>query len=168
LLEIEGKQDMAATPLSLMDRVLFGIITGCRAYPTCISPSQPEILKICSEKGPGVLPEPSDYVNTLLRDPTSSHLLETVIRSAPEDVFAVLWLTYFRGHLVRLANHPVANFVVAKALERTSSEQLGEALRELEGTWQKSISKRQPCFWSGRCVSPMFRKQQDGGAAFSN
>jgi len=122
-----------------MDRVMFGIITACR---TC------HLLRLYPGSGnafiagesPTTLPEPSDYVNTLLRDPTSSHLLETVIRSAPDDAFTVLWSTYFSSRLARLAHHPVANFVVAKALERASPEQLGETLQELNGVWHKSIS----------------------------
>lgn len=84
--------------------------------------------------------EPSDYLNTLLRDPTSSHLLETIVLRSPDDAFAVLWSTYFKEKLGRLAGHPVANFVLAKALERVSADQLSEACTELEGSWNKMIS----------------------------
>ena len=35
--------------------------------------------------------------------------------------------------------HPVANYVVAKTLERVSLSQLEGALQELEGTWSKLI-----------------------------
>lgn len=96
--------------------------------------------------------EPSDYLNTLLHDPTSSHLLETIVSRCPETAFAVLWSTYFhdeegkggtRGRLLpRLATHPVANFVLAKALERANAEQLGEACEVLEGGgWSKLVSE---------------------------
>jgi nucleolar protein 9 len=88
--------------------------------------------------------EPSDYLNTLLRDPTSSHLLETIVLRSPDDAFAVLWSTYFRGKLARLAGHPVANFVLAKAMERVSADQLSEACVELEGSWSKMISTQLP------------------------
>jgi nucleolar protein 9 len=90
---------------------------------------------------PATTPEPSDFVVTLLRDPTSSHLLEIVAQKSPNAAFDILWSTYFHGKLPRLANHPVANFVVAKALERVTAEQLGEACEELDGTWLKIISE---------------------------
>ncbi|KAG5645777.1 hypothetical protein DXG03_005314 [Asterophora parasitica] len=107
LLEVEADQGMANDPDSLLDRVTVGIVTACR-----------------NEANPVV--EPSDYLNTLLRDPTSSHLLETIVSRSPEEVFAVLWTTYFKGKLARLAIHPVANFVLAKALDRLSNGQLAE------------------------------------------
>lgn len=85
--------------------------------------------------------EASDYVGTLLRDPTSSHLLETLARRLPEEAFNLFWTTYLEGKLARLAVHPVANFVVAKALERISEEQLGLTCGELEGVSEKIFSE---------------------------
>lgn len=83
--------------------------------------------------------EASDYVGTLLRDPTSSHLLETMVSRSPPKAFDLIWDLYFKGKLARLAAHPVANFVVAKALERVSKEQLGATYTELEDVWPKMI-----------------------------
>ncbi|KAF8075978.1 armadillo-type protein [Lyophyllum atratum] len=120
LLEVEADQGLASDSDSLMDRVMVGIVTACRNAPN-----------------PTV--EPSDYLNTLLRDPTSSHLLETIVSRSPADAFTVLWTTYFRGKLARLAIHPVANFVLAKTLERTSVDQLSEVCAELDGSWSKMI-----------------------------
>ncbi|TFK56028.1 ARM repeat-containing protein [Heliocybe sulcata] len=114
LLEIESAHDMADQPDSLMDRIIAGLISSCRDKPNA---------KI----------EPSDYVNTLLRDPTSSHLLETVVSRVPQPVFSPLWQIYIRPKLGRLANHPIANFVVARAIERTDEEQLMECCVDLEG-----------------------------------
>jgi nucleolar protein 9 len=37
----------------------------------------------------------------------------------------------------KLAVHPVANFVVAKALERASSSQLDAAIKEMSESWKK-------------------------------
>lgn len=37
--------------------------------------------------------------------------------------------------------HPVANFVVARAMERVNTEQLGEAYEEVEDALGKIISK---------------------------
>lgn len=84
---------------------------------------------------------PSDYVGTLLRDPTSSHLLETLVRRLPEGAFDAVWATYLAGKLGRLAVHPVANFVVAKALERVNERRLQQACEELEGAAGKIYSQ---------------------------
>jgi nucleolar protein 9 len=83
------------------------------------------------------MPEASDYLGTLLRDATSSHLLETLITHCPIQIFPLLWSIYFKGKLARLAVHPVANFVVAKALGCVSAEQMSAALDEMSGTWKK-------------------------------
>ncbi|TFK35011.1 armadillo-type protein [Crucibulum laeve] len=120
MLEVEADQNMGNEPGSLMDRVMFGIITSCREDPQAI-------------------PEESDYLGTLLRDTTSSHLLETIALHCPEDAFTVLWKVYFKGKLARLSNHPVANFVLAKAIERVSADQLADACAEMDGVWGKVI-----------------------------
>jgi nucleolar protein 9 len=120
ILEVEADHGESSLPDSLMDRVMVGIITLCHRNPD-------EQL------------EASDYLVTLLRDPTSSHLLETMVSRCPDSAFTVLWATYFRGKLARLATHPVANFVVAKAAERLNPTQLKDALEELESSWNKVI-----------------------------
>lgn len=86
-------------------------------------------------------PPASDYVGTLLRDPTSSHLLETLVARLPARAFDVTWDTYLKGQLSRLAVHPVANFVVAKALERASEEQVRDACGEIEAVGEKIYSE---------------------------
>jgi len=65
--------------------------------------------------------------------------LETLVNRCPANAFDVIWRTYFEGKLPRLTAHPVANYVVAKTLERVSLSQLEGALQELEGTWSKLI-----------------------------
>ncbi|KAF5320668.1 hypothetical protein D9619_001195 [Psilocybe cf. subviscida] len=120
LLEVEADQNMSNMPGSLMDRVMVGVITACR-----------------NNESDSV--EESDYLGTLLRDVNSSHLLEIIVSRCPDDAFNVLWKTYFIGKLARLSAHPVANFVLAKALERVSEEQLSEVFEELDDTWSKLI-----------------------------
>ncbi|KAJ6516296.1 armadillo-type protein [Mycena sanguinolenta] len=120
LLAVEADQQMTEDPDSLMDRVLVGLISSSRDNPSEPSPV-------------------SDYLNTLLRDPTSSHLLETIVSRCPGPAFSILWTTYFKGNLPRIASHPVANFVLAKALERVSVTQLTEACEELQNVWTKLI-----------------------------
>ena len=86
-------------------------------------------------------PEPSDYLTTLLRDPTSSHLLETLVSRSPLAVFSTIWSLYFDRNLARLAAHPVANFVVARTIERLDKAQLEDALHRLEDFWGKLRSE---------------------------
>ncbi len=69
----------------------------------------------------------SDYIHTLLRDATSSHLLETIVIQAPQPVFDVLWNIYLcpENGVERLATHAVSNYVLARAVGRANTEQLG-------------------------------------------
>ncbi|KXN83539.1 Nucleolar protein 9 [Leucoagaricus sp. SymC.cos] len=120
LLEVEADLGLSDEPGSLMDRVTVGVVSACK-------------------KGSSSS-EPSDYLSTLLRDTTSSHLLETIFSRSPRDPFDVLWDLYLKGKLPRLAVHPIANFVIAKALERANEAQLSEACRELTGVWPKVIA----------------------------
>lgn len=92
------------------------------------------------DKTPKEVPPASDYLVTLLRDPTSSHLLETLVSRSPSAVFALLYRTYFAGKLARLAIHPVANFVVSRVLTRVNGDVLSEALDELTPTLGKAVS----------------------------
>lgn len=119
-----------------MDRVTAGVITS---YSTLsLRKETPNRLTNHVESGNDEF-EASDYVGTLLRDPTSSHLLETIVSRSPPRAFDILWELYFKAKLARLAAHPVANFVVAKALERLSPEQMTEAYEELSTLWHKMI-----------------------------
>lgn len=44
------------------------------------------------------------------------------------------------GKLSRLISHPVANFVVARAVERISAAELLAGLEEMKDSWSKIIS----------------------------
>jgi len=139
LLEVEADQGTSDVSDSLMDRVLVGMITS---YSGCISRSNAKTNSLgLIDEDPSVIPEQSDYLSTLLRDPTSSHLLETLVTRAPDHAFAILWSTYFQGKLARLSGHPVANFVVARAMDRLNVSQLGLACEELKSACGKIISK---------------------------
>lgn len=76
-----------------------------------------------------------------MRDPTSSHLLEVLVLSAPPDIFRAIWKAYFAGRLSKLAVHPVSNFVVAKAIERLDSDEMMGVDEEIGGSWDKIISE---------------------------
>ena len=105
-----------------------------------------------SDEDPAGIPEQSDYLSTLFRDPTSSHLLETVVTRAPDRAFDILWSTYFQGKLARLSAHSVANFVVARAMERVNTSQLESACEELRESWGKIISKWPFCNCDTKCM----------------
>ena len=94
-----------------------------------------------SGQDPNCNPEASDFLITLLRDATSSHLLETLVTKSSLPIFGLLWSTYFQHQLPRLSVHPVANFVVARALARIDPAQLGGVCEELGKSWQKIISR---------------------------
>lgn len=53
-------------------------------------------------------------------------------------------LIVIAGKLSKLAVHPVASFVVARAIGRLTDPQLTAAIKELEGTWPKFISMPLP------------------------
>lgn len=56
-------------------------------------------------------------------------------------MFVRLWDCYFADTLPRLVAHPVANFVVARGIERLDAEQLEISVSRLHGTWSKTLSK---------------------------
>ena len=76
-------------------------------------------------------PPRSDFIETLLRSNISSHVLEVIVTLSPQPVFDVLFSIYFQGRIVRLAGHPVANFVVTKVAERATKEQMEVIVDEL-------------------------------------
>ncbi|KAJ3849729.1 armadillo-type protein [Lentinula lateritia] len=121
LLNVEAELEMADEHGSLMDRVTVGAVSASLDQDTKSI-------------------DPSDYLGTLFRDPTSSHLLETVLSRASAKPFSLIWNTYLQGKLPRLAVHPVGNFVVAKALERADVNQLAAAYEELQDVWKKMIT----------------------------
>ena len=80
--------------------------------------------------------EASDHIATLLRDPTFSHSRPShCVVVTPESVFSNLWTTYFE----QSQEARVANFVIAKVLERTTrnADQLSYATNELRDSLSK-------------------------------
>lgn len=143
LLELEAAYGIADTPGSLMDHALVGMITAIRKHTRqSLETHRTSDIYWIDENPDAEVPE-SDYLMTLLRDPTASHLLETLVRRSPDRVFDIMWRTYFTGKLAKLAVHPVANFVVAKAFERLNAEQLDAAVDEVKDVATKIVSE---CF----------------------
>ncbi|EIW82459.1 ARM repeat-containing protein [Coniophora puteana RWD-64-598 SS2] len=119
-LEIEAQVGNTIDNDSLLDRVLFGLVSH-------------------ANKDPDAPLEASDYVVTLFRDTTASHLLEVAMRCCKGTQFDLFWSTYLKGKFSRLSVHPVANFAIARALGMSNSDQLLEALSELQGSWSKML-----------------------------
>lgn len=79
----------------------------------------------------------SEYIPSLMRDSTSSRLMESVFLNSPPGAFGLLWGTYLKGNMIKLANHPIANFVLSKAVEKAGEGQLKGMLEELDEVLDK-------------------------------
>ena len=91
LLEVLGKDDEAAKD-ELVDKLL---------------------MDITQEEEAGHQNDDRDaYVETLLRDQVGSHLLEKIVQVASPALFQKFYTSYFRGRLVKLSHHPIANYVI--------------------------------------------------------
>ncbi|CED83347.1 Predicted RNA-binding protein, contains Pumilio domains [Phaffia rhodozyma] len=121
LIELEAQGGASNEKGSLMDTALSGLITT---------------LHESSEA-----PSRSDYLELLLRDATGSHLFELLLRVAPDPVFSSIWSTYFVGRMGKLGVHPVANFVVAKAVTRLGEQELASLLDEVKGDWRRAVMR---------------------------
>ncbi|KAG0000396.1 Nucleolar protein 9 [Entomortierella chlamydospora] len=71
------------------------------------------LMDITREEEPGHKNNDRDaYVETLLRDQVGSHLLEKIVQVASPALFQKFYISYFRGRLVKLSFHPIANYVI--------------------------------------------------------
>lgn len=98
---------------------------------------------------PGV---PNAFIETILRDQTASRLFEVMLAVAPDPLFQSLWAAYLGGdRLSKLAGHPVANFIVAKAIRRLDAAALDEVVTTVkrDGTARKLVGA--PGNTSERC-----------------
>lgn len=86
------------------------------------------------------LEQSTDFLHALMRDMTSSHIMESLLSHCAPPAFTLLWDNHFKGKISRLASHPIANFVLSKALAKINEEQLEEVLEELKEMLNKAIS----------------------------
>jgi nucleolar protein 9 len=70
------------------------------------------------------------YIPSLFTTQPGTHLLETILITSAPRIFAAIWQTYFVGKIGRLAGHPTANYVVARAIGRLELEGLEGVVRE--------------------------------------
>ena len=72
--------------------------------------------------------ESAAFINNLVYDAVGSRLLETFLEHAPGKLFKQLYKEFFRQRMGSLARNEVAGYVVAKIVERLSSEDLSKAV----------------------------------------
>ena len=91
-----------------MDIVSAGLVTLCRMYSFIhLLLSFSQVISKEKEQIEGV--EASDYVSTLLRDPSSSHVMEKLVLLSAEPVFNMLWKLYFQGLGLSILHDSVTN-----------------------------------------------------------
>lgn len=82
------------------------------------------------------------WFETLIRDPVGSHLLEVILKCAPDAIYRKVYKTYIKTKLEKFSLHPIANFVVQHLISHVrKSKQLDEMIKELSGSFEKLISK---------------------------
>ena len=110
-----------------MDRLLLGLITSMRMSSSNL------LIRLISraDEDDTASPERKDFLDASLREQASAHTFELILSLAPKPVFDALWSTYFVPHVSKLAGHPVANFLVAKSVERLALDQVRGLLVDL-------------------------------------
>ncbi|XP_071824564.1 nucleolar protein 9-like [Apostichopus japonicus] len=99
-----------------------------------------KLIKKCELKQ-----EPSSDSKRTLPDavvnPISSHLIETIIEVASDDILKDLTETCFNGLLLKLAKTPVANFILQRLIAKTvQSESMDQIMTELTKGFHKILA----------------------------
>ncbi|KAG6328391.1 hypothetical protein ID866_10698, partial [Astraeus odoratus] len=114
LLEIEAEVGEGSSPNSLMDHILVGMVSSSRMFVDI------------------------RHLSSFLEISLQAKILA---RNKNRLIISELWSIYFHGKLSRLALHPIANFVVSKAIERLDNNQVKDTLEELDSSWRKTIQQ---------------------------
>lgn len=106
----------------LIDRILWGIVT--------------DIDSVEENKNR------DEWFATLIRDPVGSHLLEVIVKCAPDAVYRKVYKSYFKTKLDKYSMHPIANFVIQNLITAVrKSKQLDEMVKELGDSFEKLLAK---------------------------
>ncbi|KAK9812727.1 hypothetical protein WJX72_002737 [[Myrmecia] bisecta] len=85
----------------------------------------------------------AEELQGLMRERTSSHLMEVVFQVAPPALLDDLYARVLKGSLAGLALHPSANFVVqAAAAAATKTPQVKQLLGELKDSFRELLKQR--------------------------
>lgn len=107
-LEFEARSPNPSTrpeaPNSLHDLLLDGLASYVHGNPSL--PAE------------GGIPERTDFTESMLRDTVGSLTLQAALSTASPHVIFLFYKIYFSGRLIKLAVHPVANFVAATLVRR--------------------------------------------------
>jgi nucleolar protein 9 len=81
------------------------------------------------------------WFETLIRDPVGSHLLEVIVKCAPDAIYRKLYKSYVKTKLEKFSMHPIANFVIQNMISNVrKSKQLDEMVKELGESFEKLLS----------------------------
>ncbi|KAG0801718.1 hypothetical protein G6F17_002598 [Rhizopus arrhizus] len=82
------------------------------------------------------------WFETLIRDPVGSHLLEVIVKCAPDAIYRKLYKSYVKTKLEKFSMHPIANFVIQNMISNVrKSRQLDEMVKELGESFEKLLNK---------------------------
>jgi nucleolar protein 9 len=87
------------------------------------------LKKLLPDDPPAEGTESASFVNGLLYDPVGSRLLEAILKHAPGKTFKMLYRSLLKERLGSLARNETAGYVVIRALERLSKQDLEEAVQ---------------------------------------
>lgn len=68
------------------------------------------------------------WFQTLIRDKVGSHLLEVIVKVAPDAVYDQLYKTYLAGNLEKFGVNPVSNFVIQQLISHARTPAQVEAM----------------------------------------
>lgn len=78
-------------------------------------------------------------------DAVTSHFLETLFTTMDDKFFDKLYLRFLQGHLIEMAQHNIANYVVQNAVQRVATkDQALQVLQELEQSLWTLLSMGRP------------------------
>ncbi|KAL8844375.1 MAG: hypothetical protein Q9176_001285 [Flavoplaca citrina] len=87
--------------------------------------------KLLSDDPPEEGTDSASFFNAMLYDPIGSRLCEVLITNSPGRTFKILYQTLISEKLQSLAKSETASYVLIKALERLSKEDLEQAMHKL-------------------------------------
>ncbi|KAI9738321.1 MAG: Nucleolar protein 9 [Cirrosporium novae-zelandiae] len=93
--------------------------------------------KLIPDDPPAEETDSGKFINGLLYDQSGSRLIETILRHAPGKIFKSIYRTLIKDRMGSLARNETAGYVVMRALERLSREELEEALLSIKPELEK-------------------------------
>ncbi|CAO3588938.1 unnamed protein product [Absidia cylindrospora] len=117
LLELQDQDEQGREAQTvLLDRLLWGIVTD----------GNPADERKKEDR--------KSWFQTLIRDKVGSHLLEVIVKVAPDAVYDQLYKTYLKGQLEKFGVNPVSNFVIQQLISHVRTPaQVESMVAELAG-----------------------------------